>query len=306
VGYGETEGGKLLRDPQDLSVGKHLQQERERKNLTLEAVSQATRISVRSLEAIENDDFIGLPAPVFIRSFLKTYASCVGLNPDKVIALYETQTGVIGLPPAKGSPPEKQRPQRIWLLGPLALLVLIAAGTYWLLSSPEAPSPPSAAVSVPPPAPAPPAVEEAKISPPPAAEPPQEPEKPPKPEPEKKPEAKVPPAPAKIQPPPPPAPAAVPAGAPDEEKKERRHILRVQAKEKTWVRVQADDQPEFEVLLEPQEKAVWTARRQLKITLGNAGGLDMAFDGKRVGPFGTSGQVVHLQFPLPEGKKPGE
>jgi hypothetical protein len=137
-------------------------------------------------------------------------------------------------------------------------------------------------------------------------EPAKTPEKTAKPQPEKKPETKTPPAPPKVLTPPPSAPAPASPGAPAEETKERRHILRVQAKEQTWVRVQADDQPEFEVLLEPQEKAVWTARRQMKITLGNAGGLDMAFNGKRVGPFGSSGQVVHLQFPLPEGKKPGE
>jgi len=74
-----------LRDPQDLSVGKYLQQERERKGLSLEAVSQATRISSRSLEAIESDDFISLPAPIFIRGFLKTYASFIGLNPTRLL-----------------------------------------------------------------------------------------------------------------------------------------------------------------------------------------------------------------------------
>jgi cytoskeleton protein RodZ len=299
-----------LRDPQELSVGKFLQQERERKKVTLEAVSQATRISAKNLEAIENDDFAFLPAPIFIRSFLKVYASYIGLNPDKVIALYETQTGVIGLPPSKGLQPEKTAPRRLWLVVlPILIIAIIGAGIYWFFSPRKAPLIVSVSPPPPPPAPVP---EPAKVPAPPPETPPvketpKEPEKTAKPEPEKKPEAKVPPAPPKILTPPPSPPPAAPSPGPSvEEKKERRHILRVQAKEQTWVRIQADDQPEFEVLLEPQEKAVWTARRQLKITLGNAAGLDMAFNGKMVGPFGARGQVVHLQFPLPEGKKPGE
>ena len=308
LGNGQTEGGRLLRDQQDLSVGKYLQQERERKGLSLEAVSLATRISSRNLEAIENDDFVSLPAPIFIRGFLKTYASFIGLEPYKVIALYETQTGIIGLPAPKGLQPEKRPPRRIWLLAIPLLMVLIGGGIYWVLSPQKAPQLPSLPPPSPPPAPA---LETKKTPLPPSEAPsvkegPKAPEKIPQIQPQKKPETRVPPAPAKILTPPPAAPPAVSPGAPGEEKKERRHILRVQAKEQTWVRVQADDQPEFEVLLEPQEKAVWTARRQLKITLGNAAGLDMAFNGKRVGPFGTTGQVVHLQFPLPEGKKPGE
>ena len=298
-----------MRDPQELSVGKFLQQERERKNITLEAVSQVTRISVKNLEAIENDDFISLPAPIFIRSFLKVYAAHIGLNPDKVIALYETQTGVIGLPPAKGFQPEKEASRKTWFIAvPILILALIGGGVYWLVSPRKVP--PTASLTTPPPLPAPaPDTVKAPAPPPenpPIQETPKEPVKIAKPQPEKKPETKVPPAPPKILTPPPSPPAAPSAGAPAEEKKERRHILRVQAKEQTWVRVQADEQPEFEVLLEPQEKAVWTARRLLKITLGNAAGLDMAFNGRMVGPFGGRGQVVHLQFPLPEGKRPGE
>ncbi len=297
-----------MKDPQGLSVGKYLQQERERKGLSLEAVSQATRISSRSLEAIESDDFVSLPAPIFIRGFLKTYASFIGLEPYKVIALYETQTGIIGLPAPKGLQPEKKIPRRFLLLAIPILIVLIGGGVYWLLSPHKAP--PSPSVATPPPSPAP-VLETAKPplpppEPPPVKEAPKAPEKMPKAQPEQKPVTPVAPAPPKILTPPPAVPPAASVGAPGEEKKERRHILRVQAKEQTWVRVQADEQPEFEVLLEPQEKAVWTARRQLKITLGNAAGLDMAFNGKRVGPFGGKGQVVHLQFPLPEGKKANE
>ncbi len=286
-----------MKDPQDLTVGKFLQQERERKGLSLEAVSKVTRISARSLEAMESDDFVALPAPIFIRSFLKAYANVIGVDANKVITLYESQSGMIGVPPTAATVPPEKEPSRkiLFLLIPI-LALLIGGGIYLFSSS----SPKAPLIPTPAPAPAvapepPPSVAVSPQSPPAKAI-----EKPPaKEQPPKKQEAKVTP------PPPQPAQPSASSVPPAEEKKERRHILRVQAREQTWVRVQADDQPEFEVLLEPQEKAVWTCRREMKVTLGNAGGLDMAFNGKKVGPFGATGQVVHLQFPLAE-KKSGE
>ncbi len=321
-----------MKNPQDLTVGKFLQQERERKGLSLEAVSNVTRISERNLEAIESDDFAALPAPIFIRSFLKAYASVIGVDGNKAIALYEAQTGVIGVTPQTTVPPAKELSRKILLLIIPILVLLIGGGIYLFSSSsrkapePVAPvSPPAVAPETPKSAPAPPETppgkeiqkqpiqeqpkkkQEGQITPPAKGAPvsPQSPpgkevqKQPAKEEPKKKQEGQVTPPPAQ---PTQPLASSIP---PTEEKMERRHILRVQAREQTWVRVQADDQPEFEVLLEPQEKAVWTARRQLKIILGNAGGVDMTFDGKRVGPFGETGQVVHLQFPLAE-KKSGQ
>lgn len=287
-----------MKDPENLTVGKFLQEERGRKGLSLDAVSKVTRISSKSLEALEGDDFMALPAPIFIRSFLKTYASFLGLNTDRVIALYESQTGMIGVPSPKGAQPEKGSPRVLFFIVIPLLVALVGGGIYWFSSSRKGPAlPPSPSLSLspskgtapetaptpPPPPPAPPSREAPKE--PEKAQPPQKQEvrlSPPKPQPS--PQHSV-------------ASSEVAPGASSDEKKERRHILRVQAREQTWVRVQADDQPEFEVLLEPKEKAVWTARREMKVTLGNAGGVDLTFNGKKIRGFGESGQVVHLQFP---------
>jgi cytoskeleton protein RodZ len=291
-----------LKDPQDLTVGKFLQQERERKGLSLEAVAKVTRISLKSLEALEGNEFIALPAPIFIRSFLKTYASFLGLNPDKVIALYESQTGMIGVSSANGAQPEKRFPRMIFLIVIPLLIVLIGGGIYWFSSSRKAVKSPSLPSPSPSPATAPETVK--SPSPPPEPSPSKEVARAPeKAQPAPKREVRIAPTTPPSSPPPPSASSAVNLASPPEEKKERRHILRVQAREQTWVRVQTDDQPEFEVLLEPKEKAVWTARRDMKITLGNAGGVDMTFNGKKVRGFGESGQVVHLQFPQDDTKK---
>ena len=64
-----------------------------------------------------------------------------------------------------------------------------------------------------------------------------------------------------------------------------------------WLRIQSDDRPESEALLQPKETATWTAQRQFKILLGNAGGVEISLNGNPQGPLGKSGEVVHLLLP---------
>jgi len=92
-----------------------------------------------------------------------------------------------------------------------------------------------------------------------------------------------------------PASAAAP---PDKDaSKERRHVLKAVAGEKTWMRILADEQQTFDVLLQPKETATWTARRRFEITLGNAGGVELSLNGVPQGPLGKTGEVVHLVLP---------
>ncbi len=58
--------------------------------MTLREISDATNISVRYLEALEESRFDILPAPVFARGFLRQYARYVGLDPDEVVNSYLT------------------------------------------------------------------------------------------------------------------------------------------------------------------------------------------------------------------------
>jgi cytoskeleton protein RodZ len=51
-------------------------------------IADNSKISLRYLEALEQDRFDVLPAPVFARGFLREYARVVGLNPDEVVNLY--------------------------------------------------------------------------------------------------------------------------------------------------------------------------------------------------------------------------
>jgi len=74
-----------------------------------------------------------------------------------------------------------------------------------------------------------------------------------------------------------------------------------------WVRAIIDDGEQIkDVLLQPGEKVEWSARKELILTLGNAGGVDLTFDGKDLPPLGVSGQVVRsIRLPPPEGEERG-
>jgi len=65
-----------------MDVGLELRQARERRGLSLHQLSKITKIGLRRLQAIEDSDEHHLPATVFTRSFVKSYAAEVGLDPD--------------------------------------------------------------------------------------------------------------------------------------------------------------------------------------------------------------------------------
>jgi cytoskeleton protein RodZ len=74
-----------------MGVGLELRQARERRGVSLQEIANSTKISLRVLQAIESDDEARLPAKVFTRSFVKTYAAQVGLEPDATMRRYLEQ-----------------------------------------------------------------------------------------------------------------------------------------------------------------------------------------------------------------------
>lgn len=70
-------------------LGYHLRSTREKLGISIEELSEATRIEVEYLDAIERGEFEALPGPVYIRSYLRTYSIYVNLDPRKVIKIYQ-------------------------------------------------------------------------------------------------------------------------------------------------------------------------------------------------------------------------
>lgn len=71
-----------------IDFGSRLKQEREARALSLPEVARITKIPVRSLERLEDGRFEELPAEVFVRGFLRSYARVVGLDPEETVRRY--------------------------------------------------------------------------------------------------------------------------------------------------------------------------------------------------------------------------
>lgn len=72
-------------------IGAFLEGERKRQQLTLDAVSRHTRISVKVLRAIEEGELEVIGTPLLIRGFLRTYCEALGVDPRPILEEYGTE-----------------------------------------------------------------------------------------------------------------------------------------------------------------------------------------------------------------------
>jgi len=75
------------------TVGEMLLAARERTGMSLEEISQETKIPASTLRYLETDNFEAIPAKVYAKGFLRAYAGALGLDPRQVLNKYEVQTG---------------------------------------------------------------------------------------------------------------------------------------------------------------------------------------------------------------------
>ena len=75
-------------DGGEASFGLWLRRQREAREISLREIADSSKISLRYLEAFEQDRFDVLPAAVFTRGFLREYARFVGLDADEVVNHY--------------------------------------------------------------------------------------------------------------------------------------------------------------------------------------------------------------------------
>lgn len=117
------------------TFGERLKRERELREVALEEVSNATRISARFLQALEDEDWAKLPGGVFGRGFVRTIARYLGLSEEGLLAEYDLARGENAV--ASAAKPEERIPSTPRWIPFLALLVvllllagLIAGGIY--------------------------------------------------------------------------------------------------------------------------------------------------------------------------------
>jgi hypothetical protein len=77
-------------DEQALSFGRYLKAIRLEKKISLEQVAAQTRVGLGILLLIEQEDHEQLPAEVFVKGFLRSYAAAVGADGDEAVRRYES------------------------------------------------------------------------------------------------------------------------------------------------------------------------------------------------------------------------
>ena len=82
-------------DQDTLSYGRYLKAIRLEKKISLEQVAEQTRIGMGNLLLVEQEDHEQLPAEVFVKGFLRSYAAAVGADGDEAVRRYESQIGVM-------------------------------------------------------------------------------------------------------------------------------------------------------------------------------------------------------------------
>lgn len=75
------------------SPGSLLRKARNASDLSVQNIAERLRLSVDIVEALENDDTQKLPAPIFVRGYIRSYASLVDLAENRVIKCYNEMSG---------------------------------------------------------------------------------------------------------------------------------------------------------------------------------------------------------------------
>ena len=67
------------------SFGSRLRHERERRQIALKSIAESTKIGITLLEGLERDDVSRWPSGIFRKSFVRSYAVAVGLDPEPIV-----------------------------------------------------------------------------------------------------------------------------------------------------------------------------------------------------------------------------
>jgi len=279
------------------SFGGRLKEERERRKISLDEISASTKISTRLLHALEDDHFELLPGGIFNKGFIRAYAQHLGLDEEQVIAEYLEASGVL---PAEGKPDgsiaaatteirteaDDSGASLPWGLFAVILLVVALAFAMWGFYARET----STRGNVPSfkqlnPSPVPPA----PVSPPTTSN-------------SKLPAVKASAGPTR--------PAVTPVstgttrnsaarvmdGSSDAAPPSDAIVVRISAREDSWVSITSDGKRILQDTLNASTEKSVQAAKEITVKTGNIGALDFEWNGKKLPPLGSEGEVTTVRF----------
>jgi cytoskeleton protein RodZ len=277
--------------------------EREMRGITLDEITESTKISRRHLEALEKEHFDQLPGGVFNKGFVRAYARFLGIDEDQAVADYSAASNEQPEPENKfpleiHEEPNRElnpRPSKVPLVFAVAALagVLVGYGFYFK-SKPHNSAP----------------VENTRQSAPASTA--------------SKPQANAPTSPAR---------AASPESSTNDSSqvtatkqalaehsatiqpaehtreaassesadapasvKEAAFFVQIKAKEDSWVSIVADGKSVMERVLTADKHKKIKAGKTLVLRTGNAGGIEVSFNGRPLGALGNENEPRTLTF----------
>ena len=301
-------------------IGDTLREARERQNLSIKDIEKGTSIRALYIESIEKGEFDKLPGNAYTKGFIRSYANFLKLdadacvrqyneenNPEEVAAkeaakraeeaaeaqqqaAYEkreaeksrSRSGIFGsshrsesTKPERAAAPRQEAPRvsisdfesrvesshhRQTLLMGIIAVLVIAAGAYFLFGSDDETASKQPQTKV---------TTQAKTTTTSASAQQQQQQQ--------------------------------AAAKPVEEKKQYTDV-QVSAKfsERCWVSVKADGKTIFEGTIDEGTSKDWKAEKELKITAGNAGAVELTYNGENKGILGGEGEVVEKTYALSE------
>jgi len=265
------------------SVGRILRSARERQGRDLSEIADELCLTQQYLRAIEEDDVKSLPGAFFYKNFVRQYAAILGVKESEIDAGVQSlaaaaeepiQPGVLAQPPVRPMDPIVADNNRSYFahtrlgmsVAALAVALLACSGFYAWWSRPA----------------------EAAV-------------------------AKLRPLPPVIQPQvqTPAETAALPVNTPVDTAVNAQvtavaesqtvdginHVvLNLSATEKTWLSISSEGKRLFSGFLEPSQTKTLTGLDAARMTVGNAGGIEVRLNGRSIGPIGKSGQVRTVVF----------
>jgi cytoskeleton protein RodZ len=282
--------------------GERLERERTKRGVKLEQVAEATKISSRMLRALETEEFEKLPGGVFNRGFARSYARYLGLNENEIVAQYIEAAGEQEQPlpePPPASTDDFGRWARFIALA-VAVLGLVCAAWFYrgplqtsarqllqrrplksapavLARGPLKPEPQANTPSVTTPS----LVTTAAT------------------------EATTPPASTKVAEPitadgPTITPGHSTAASESVEVQNGEFVVSVRARQDAWLSISADGRDVMQGILAADSERRFRAARKLVFVTGNAGGVELSFNGEALGPLGPENRRRQVTF-TPQG-----
>jgi cytoskeletal protein RodZ len=252
------------------SFGSYLKSLREEKGVSLEEMSERTRIALTSLDFLEKDQYQLLPPRVFVKGFIRSYSQELGLDPETVLKRFDafTQEGELSDYSLEDPVFRPRMDSRSIIRSPIFTAVIAIAGVLslaillvtavtriqeWYDTGGTAL--PSVATVGPSSSPAPATKGDRPTS-------------------------------------------AYPTAFPEPPRKQAgRKILEIKANANAWIRVQPDGGPAEELTMAPGDVQIFTAKNGFSFQTGNAGGIRLRFDGRELPPMGKDNQSLSLTLP---------